>query len=354
MTSRSGVLLLAPILASFGLLAAACGEGGEGGGDSDAGAGATSAAATATDAATAASSEVLDELLELAAGFEQVATWTGGDVGGRFQGPNGLTVDVEGFIYLTEFQGGRVSKLTPDGELLFAAGELGNPIGVAVDREGIIYVSESGMHRVSTFTSDGGFRSSWGAHGSERGQFRSAMGIAIAASEVFVADFGNHRVQVFDLDGGFLREWGEFGAEAGQFNNPIGLQIGPGGNVCVVDSANERVQVFTQQGEFVRLFDDVGPGPQVISINPAGEFYIASPWAEGRVRQFSPDGALLGHLGYNVTDDERARMTNDERARVADLSLLAGPHGTATDSTGAVYLADTANGIVRKFAPVSD
>ncbi len=269
---------------------------------------------------------------------------------------------LEGNIYVTEFRGGHVRKFTPDGELLLEAGgpgsergQLSAPIGVAVDAEGVIYVSESGASRVSRFAPDGAFLSAWGGPGREPGEFRSAMGIATSqAFEVFVADFGNHRVQVFDREGTLLRTWGELGVEPGQFRNPIGLQIGPEGNVWVVDSFNHRVQVFTRQGELVRIFDDVGPGPQIVSINASGEFYVSSPWAESRVRRFSAGRELVGYIGYSVTSEERSRMTNEEAARANELSRLSGPHGTATDRSGAVYIADTANGIVRKFVPTSE
>jgi len=139
-------------------------------------------------------------------------------------------------------------------------------------------------------------------------------------------------VQVFDSEGTFLRAWGRPGSAPGEFENPIGLQIGPAGDIWVVDSGNERVQVFSQDGEFLRVLEDVGPGPQIISLNDAGEFYVSSPWADSRVRHFSPDGDLLGFVGEG----------------------LDGPHGTATDSSGAVYVADTANGVIRTFIRSED
>ena len=59
---------------------------------------------------------------------------------------------------------------------------------------------------------------------------------------------------------------------------------------------------------------------------------MSSPWADSRVRHFSGEGELLGFVGDG----------------------LSGPHGTATGQAGAVYVADTANGVIRKFVPVGD
>lgn len=292
------------------------------------------AAVAAPPAAAGEDGDVADPTAAVA--FTEIAVW-GADPGGvRFAGPNGLTVDTDGNVYVTEFQGGHLRKLAPDGSLVWetggagaAPGMLANPIGVAVAGDGTVYVSESGSSRVSRFDADGGFLAAWGGAGDEPGRFRSAMGIAVSDTpEVFVADFGNHRVQVFDPDGRFLREWGRPGSAAGELTNPIGLQIGPAGDVWVVDSGNERVQVFGTDGELVRVFDDVGPGPQIISLDEVGGFYVSTPWTDGAVRRYDPDGRLLGSVAEG----------------------LSGPHGTATDPAGRLYVADTAAGVIRVFA----
>lgn len=271
--------------------------------------------------------------------FTETAVWGGesGDV--QFAGPNGLTIDPDGHVYSTEFQGGHLRKFTAQGQLELETGGAGsepgmlaNPIGVAVAEDGSIYVSESGSSRVTRFNPDGTFHSAWGSAGNQPGEFLSAMGIAVAGNgEVFVADFGNHRVQVFSDDGVFIREWGAPGTSSGQFANPIGVQIGPAGNVWVVDSGNERVQVFSPDGELQRLLDDVGPEPQIISINDRGEFYVSSPWGDSQVRHSGSDGELLGFVSGE----------------------LSGPHGTATGPSGLLYVADTANGVIRVFTSES-
>ncbi len=271
-----------------------------------------------------------------AGGFEQTGLW-GADSGVQFEGPNGLTVDGDGNVYSTEFQGGHLRKFSPDGDMQWETagdgsepGRLSNPIGAAVADDGTVYVSESGNSRVSIFGADGQYRSTFGSGGSGPGQFQSAMGIAETGGEVFVADWGNNRIQVFDASGVFLREWGQAGSAPGQFNNPIGVQIGPDGNVWVVDSKNERIQVFSTDGEVVQVFDDVGSGPEIISLNADGDFYVSSPWAASEVRIFSPEGSRLGTLG----------------------SGLSAPHGTATGRDGAVYVAETMGASIRVFTPV--
>ena len=298
----------------------------------------TTSAATAPQTVSGQESDVPEP--PSASGFQETAVWGIEPGGVRFMAPNGLTIDVDGHVYSTDFQGGRLRKLTPKGVLEFEVGGAGtepgmlaNPIGVAVASDGAIYVSESGSSRVSRFDPDGTFHSAWGGAGSEPGRFFSAMGIAVSNKhEVFVADFGNHRVQVFDGEGSFLREWGRPGSAPGEFEDPIGLQLGPAGNVWVVDSGNERVQVFSQVGDLLRVFEEVGPGPQIISLNDVGEFYVSSPWADSQVRHFSPDGELLGLVGDG----------------------LAGPHGTATGRSGILYVADTANGVIRTFMRSDD
>lgn len=329
---------------------------------------AKASATTSPDGATvapgattaAAPSDVLDELITQAAGFEEVAIWGGTANGVTFAAPNGLAVDADGSVYVIEYQGGHLRKFASDGTLLFEVagngadpGKLGSPIGVTIASDGSIFVSEYGNSRITAFNADGSFRANFSGPGTDPGQLSSARGIAASdEGELFVADSGNQRVQVFTTDGDFVRTWGEFGTGPGQFNGPNGLQIGPAGDVWVVDGGNERVQVFNQHGELLRSYDEVGADPQVISLNSEGEFFVSSPWADGRVRHFSPDGELLGTVGLSATSEELRLMSPDDRATIEAMSTLRGPHGTATDATGAVYLADSANGIVRKFIPV--
>lgn len=93
-----------------------------------------------------------------------------------FTSPNGIAIDVSDNVYVTEFRGNRVQKLSPDGVLLTVwgsqgseRGEFQNPTGIAIDGGGNVYVSEIGNHRVQKFTADGQWLASWGSRGSADG-----------------------------------------------------------------------------------------------------------------------------------------------------------------------------------------
>ena len=77
-------------------------------------------------------------------------------------------------------------------------GELDSPNGIAVDTDRMVYISECGNHRVSIFTSKGQFVTSFGREGEGPGEFRSPFGIAVDdCGVVYVADCINNRVQIF-------------------------------------------------------------------------------------------------------------------------------------------------------------
>jgi hypothetical protein len=50
-------------------------------------------------------------------------------------------------------------------------------------------------------------------------------------------------VQVFDRDGRFLAAWGEHGTDAGQFASALGVAVGADGIVYVTDEGR-RLQAF--------------------------------------------------------------------------------------------------------------
>ncbi len=57
---------------------------------------------------------------------EELAAWGTDTRTLAFASPNGLAIDTDGFIYTTEFQGNRIRKFSPNGELILEWGTSGS------------------------------------------------------------------------------------------------------------------------------------------------------------------------------------------------------------------------------------
>jgi NHL repeat len=159
------------------------------------------------------------------------------------------------------------------------------PADVAWDKQGNIFVADGlGNARVAKFDRNGVFVKSWGARGTQQGQFGSAKSIAVDASgNVYVADPGNSRIQVFDNDGNFTRQIGDVGA-------PGAICITPGPHQYLYSSNSNPLDDLDSGGEIYKLelsgvplgrFGKAGKAPgefgtvNQIDCRSASELYVA-------------------------------------------------------------------------------
>ncbi len=270
-----------------------------------------------------------------------------------------------------------------------------DPRGIAVDEAGNVYVADSGNHRIQKFDSNGNFLTQWGSQGSETGQFQEPWGIALnAEGHVYVADTWSHRIQKFDDEGKFLAQWGGYRAtggaavgEEGFFWGPRDIAVDAGGNVYVTDTGNKRVQVFGPDDQFLDQWGGVGvedglmDEPVGIATDEEGNIYVNDTWNQ-RVQKFDQDfnfvtsWPITGWYGQSVVNKPylaasggRVYVTDPEGYRVLvfdqdgefvatfgeyglDSKSFALPTGIAVDGDGNVYVVDSANHRVMKFAPI--
>jgi tripartite motif-containing protein 71 len=176
----------------------------------------------------------------------------------------------------------------------------------------------------------------WGGRGTLPGQFIEPSSVELANDGRVIVAGHEDRVQTFTPDGDLLDIWGSPGAGDGEFNHPHGLAVdhARGGIVYIGDQENHRVQVFTDAGEFVRLWtDDQFKHIHDVGIDPdSGDVYVGD-YQLDRVQEFSPTGTELAVIGGSG----------------AGPAQFAGVWGVSTDSTGAIYVADTNNLRVQKF-----
>ena len=256
--------------------------------------------------------------------------------GTGFDNPHGVASDSFGNIYVSTDH--RVSKLSPDGNLLLSWGTFGSrdgqfngPAGIAVDGSGIVYVADELNNRIQKFAPGGTFLTKWGTEGSGDGQFRGVNGLALDGfGNVYVADCHNYRIQKFTSDGRFLAKWGTRGNGDGQFDGAAGIAVDGQGNVYVADVESRRIQKFAPDGTFLTKWGTEGSGdgqfiyPQGIAVADLGNVYVADV---GSIKKFASDGAFLAEYGEYGWRDGQVDY----------------PLGVAVDSWGNIYVADTEN-----------
>jgi len=169
--------------------------------------------------------------------------------------PLGLAFDAGGNLYVTDLSGTqRVLKFDPTGKLVLTLGAdegLLFPNGVAVDKNGRVYVTDSNNGRLLVFEPDGEIVGKIG-RGAGSGNLGLPRGIAADNSgRVFVVDSSGQGVLVYaTLEDGqqqpeHLGFFGGHGVADGQFAFPMGIAVDGRGRVYVADTANDRIQVWS-------------------------------------------------------------------------------------------------------------
>ncbi len=186
----------------------------------------------------------------------QLETAFGGDV---LADPASIALDYENrFIYVVDTQSDVVDVFDADSykflrkigtpgkkHTLTAPGTFSLPEGVAVDADSNVYITDTFNNRVEVFDADGNFVSTFGKNGDGPGHFERPKGIAIDCDgHIWVADAAQDRVKVFDKEGRLLIYFGEHGEYPGRFMGVFGIAIDKNNRVITTEIYPGRVQVF--------------------------------------------------------------------------------------------------------------
>jgi hypothetical protein len=139
------------------------------------------------------------------------------------------------------------------------------------------------------------------------------------SGEVYMADLGLRQVARFNADGDLLGAFGAYGTGDGEFSgdSPAALAVGPDGSVYALDlgDAGARVQVFTAEGDFIRKFaieEDLGL-IRAMDVGPDGTLYLIG--YAGYILGVAPDdGRVLAHLGEDALGDAFPQMMSVDDA----------------------------------------
>jgi uncharacterized protein (TIGR03437 family) len=248
------------------------------------------------------------------------------------------------------------------------------PNGVAVDANGNLYIADLYNDRIrkvdtngmiTTFAGRfGGVFSGDGGPATEAGLFDVA-GVAVdAAGAVYIADMDNFRVRKVDTTGKIstVAGNGSFGftgdnvpATQTALSSPTAVAVDGAGNLYIADLFNYRVRKVNPQGIITTVAGtgvagNSGDGglatqarfetPESVAVDRAGNLYIADS-ANHVVRKVDTAGIISAFAG----NGQGGFSGDNGQARQARLSA---PRGVAVDAAGNVYISDAGNDRIRR------
>jgi sugar lactone lactonase YvrE len=245
----------------------------------------------------------------------------------RLNFPLGLAVDAAGDLFIGDGGNYCIRKVLPNGIITTVAGngtggysgdggpatsaQLADAFAVAVDGQGNIYIADNGNNRVRAVSTDGTITTIVG-NGIVYGPYGQVLADAFYPADVAVDASGN----LFIAEG--LHEYRIRKLSAGVMTTAAG-----GG---ASDTAAAPVAMFES--------------PQWMAKDSFGNLYFSDP-VDNRVYSISPSGTIATVAGTGV-----AGYSGDDGPATA--AQLNSPSGLAVDSSGALYIADTFNNRVRK------
>lgn len=207
------------------------------------------------------------------------------------------------------------------GNNTIATGKLSLPSNLAVDAAGNIYVADTGAHVIVKITASGSLSLVAG----QAGQGGSADGVGIAAT----------------------------------FLNPGGVAADANGNLYVADTGNHTIRKISPDGRVSRWAGAIGQAgsadgsamearffsPQGIVADTAGTLYVADT-VNHTIRKITAAGVVT-----TLTGSPGLAGAADGDGSTARFNL---PNSLALDRSGALYVADGGNGIVRKISTAGE
>jgi len=177
----------------------------------------------------------------------------------QFDQPNGIAVDDQGRIFITEQTNQRVQVLNRDytfagfiGGPGAGAGQFDKPMGIAADATGRIYVTDENHNKVAVFDRVAGqvkwqFKFEFADNGAGKIDHAESITIDRGRQRIYLSDEGQQHVKVYDLTGKFLQTFGSGGTGPGQFSlsgQPEGIAVDENHYIYVNDEGGSRVNVY--------------------------------------------------------------------------------------------------------------
>ncbi|MBM3945168.1 MAG: hypothetical protein FJ317_06735 [SAR202 cluster bacterium] len=268
----------------------------------------------------------------------------------------GVAVDPKDNVYLFTRDPGAVVVCDRDGNVKssWGQGTFVNPHGLTIGLEGdTLFCIDNGDHTVRKCTLDGKVLLTIGTPGKtsplHSGKpFNKCTHVALdpGSGDIYVSDgYGNSAVHKYAPDGRYLFSWGAPGTDPGEFNLPHNIVTDKDGYVYVADRENHRIQVFDSKGKFQDQWVNMHR-PCAIYMSKDGYLFNGELGFGMNVNRETPN--LGPRISIFDTKGKRQARLEDKGSGMDGRQFVA-PHGMAVDSRGDLYVAEVANTWMKHF-----
>jgi uncharacterized protein (TIGR03437 family) len=276
---------------------------------------------------------------------------SGGDGGqakdATFNSPTGMAIDAAGNVFISDSNTHRVRKVAPDGVITTVAGtgvgfggyngdgglakdaELAGPQGLTVDKDGNIYIADRNNNRIrkitvadgkiSTVAGTGLFGFSGDGGLATEADLAFPTGVAVdAAGNIYIADQGNNRIRKVNASDkkistiagtgitGFSGDGGQAANARISLSFPAFMTVDAAGDLFFADRSNHRIRKITTNTGIITTVvgsgtpgfngDGTAPGatnlsfPVAVAVDGSGNLFISDSSVNRVRRTRSADG----------------------------------------------------------------
>lgn len=307
--------------------------------------------------------------------------------------PRGITVDSSGNLYVGDTYNQRIRRVDAATRIITTvagnganafigdggpatSASLYNPVGIALDSGGNLYIADSYNQRVrrvdpsgiiTTVAGNATYVFSGDGGPATEASLLYPAGVALdSGGNLYIADTYHQRIRLVGAASGVINtlagngtSW--FSGDGGDATDAslysYGVAADNGGNLYIADTYNRRIRrvdtggiISTIAGNGTAAFSgDGGPATSAsidlgfgVALDSSVNFYFADS-RNLRVRRVAAATGIITTVAGNGSAG-----SGGDGGPATSASLQDGPNGVAVDSSGNLYIADTANELIRR------
>ena len=177
------------------------------------------------------------------------------------------------------------------------------PQGITIDHQKNIYVTDIGNAKVHIYNQNGKHLQSFGKRGSKKGELLIPSDILYYQKKIFVSDKGNHTINVFDEYGNHLKEIGK-----DILNKPRALTLYDKNQIAIVD--HQEIYLYDlNKKQYKEILNNINvldkklvPTPNTITslaVDKQKNIYLANA-TTGKIDILTPQENLYANLWVEI------------------------------------------------------